>query len=110
MRIVIDLGHPAHVHYFKNFIEIMKSKGHDFLIAARDKDVTHKLLSSYGIKYKSRGRGRNKLIGKAIYSNELPRSKLRGSSLKLKKLYYSAIFHGVPGMISARKGFQMMLN
>jgi len=68
MRILIDIGHPAHVHYFKNFIKIMESKGHVFSIVARDKDVTHKLLKSYNIGYTSRGVGKNSLFGKIIYS------------------------------------------
>lgn len=67
MRIFIDIGHPAHVHYFRNFIEIMESKGHDFLITARDKDVTFKLLDYYKIKYNSRGIGKAKLLGKIMY-------------------------------------------
>lgn len=67
MRILIDIGHPAHVHYFRNFIQIMETKGHKFLISARDKEVTHSLLNNYEIKYTSRGRGRKGLIGKLFY-------------------------------------------
>jgi predicted glycosyltransferase len=26
MRILIDINHPAHVHYFRNFIKIMVKK------------------------------------------------------------------------------------
>ena len=44
MRILIDIGHPAHVHYFKNFNVQMKSKGHTILFVARDKEVTIELL------------------------------------------------------------------
>lgn len=51
MRIVVDIGHPAHVHFFKNFIRTMLEKGHEITVTARDKDVTHKLLDTYGIKY-----------------------------------------------------------
>jgi predicted glycosyltransferase len=67
MRILIDIGHPAHVHYFKNFIRIMKDKGHEFLIVSRDKEVTFQLLDAYNISYKSRGKGSNNLFGKLIY-------------------------------------------
>jgi predicted glycosyltransferase len=51
MRILIDIGHPAHVHYFKNFIDIMKRKNHQFLIVAKDKNVTHTLLAYYNIPF-----------------------------------------------------------
>ncbi|MCD4819021.1 MAG: DUF354 domain-containing protein [Candidatus Cloacimonetes bacterium] len=67
MKILIDIGHPAHVHYFRNFINTMKAKGHEFLICARDKDVTHELLNGYNIDYVSRGKGRKGIVGKAFY-------------------------------------------
>lgn len=67
MKIFIDIGHPAHVHYFRNFIKIMESKGHKFLISARDKEVAHNLLQAHDLNYVSRGKGKNGLIGKFIY-------------------------------------------
>lgn len=67
MKIIIDIGHPAHVHYFKNFYKIMKSKGHEFLITARDKEVTHELLNAYKIPFISRGKGKNSTLGKILY-------------------------------------------
>jgi predicted glycosyltransferase len=57
MKILIDIGHPAHVHYFRNFIKIMKSKGHEFLIIARDRQYIFELLRAYGISFVSRGEG-----------------------------------------------------
>ena len=67
MRILIDIGHPAHVHYFRNFIQLMQKKGHEFLISARDKEVSQSLLMNYGIPYFSRGKGSNILSGKVAY-------------------------------------------
>lgn len=67
MKIFIDIGHPAHVHYFRNFIKIMEGKGHQFCVCARDKEVTHSLLNNYQIKYTSRGKGRKSLAGKLFY-------------------------------------------
>ena len=66
MRIFLDIGHPAHVHYFKNLIKNLKIKGNKFLITAREKDVTHELLNNYNIPYISRGRGSSGLLGKFI--------------------------------------------
>lgn len=51
MRILIDMGHPAHVHLFKNFIWEMEKKGHQVLVTARDKDVVTQLLKAYNIPY-----------------------------------------------------------
>lgn len=67
MKILIDIGHPAHVHYFRNFIKIMESKGHNFLIIARDKEVTFNLLKAYNIPFISRGKGGKGILGKLIY-------------------------------------------
>jgi len=67
MKILIDIGHPSHVHYFRNFIKIMQGKGHEFFITARDKEVAQKLLSAYGIDYTSRGKGKSGIWGKIFY-------------------------------------------
>lgn len=67
MRILIDIGHPAHVHYFKHFIRIMQLKGHEFLITARDKEITFELLKHYQIQYINRGKGGKGLLGKLVY-------------------------------------------
>lgn len=67
MKILIDIGHPAHVHYFKNFIWIMQEKGHTVDIVARDKEVTLSLLDHYQFPYQSRGSGKKGLLGKLGY-------------------------------------------
>jgi predicted glycosyltransferase len=55
MRILIDIGHPAHVHFFKNFIREMNKKGHNIQITARNKEISLELLSKYNIDYISIG-------------------------------------------------------
>lgn len=67
MRILIDFGHPAHVHYFRNFIKIMRGMGHEFTLVARDKEVLHQLLSAYGFRFENRGQGGKGIIGKVLY-------------------------------------------
>ena len=67
MRILFDLGHPAHVHYFKNLIRLLKEHGNQVLIVAREKDVTHSLLKCYKMPYLSRGKGSKTLHGKLFY-------------------------------------------
>ena len=68
MKILFDIGHPAHVHYFKNLIRILEQKNHKCVIIARKKEITHQLLDNYLIKYKSRGQGLNTLTGKFFNS------------------------------------------
>lgn len=67
MKILIDIGHPAHVHYFKNFIKMMQSKEHQFMITARDKEVSQQLLKANGIDFISRGKGSDSVFGKIMY-------------------------------------------
>jgi|SRR5690625_125368 len=68
MKIFIDIGHPAHVHYFKNLIHEMTSEGAEFIITARNKEVTQLLLQKEGIPFTTRGTGNSSFIGKAIYT------------------------------------------
>jgi predicted glycosyltransferase len=51
MRILIDILHPAHVHFFRNFHAEMTARGHDLLITARAKDRSLELLDRYGLPY-----------------------------------------------------------
>lgn len=56
MRILIDMGHPGHVHLFRNFIWEMQKRGHSIKVIARDKDVTRQLLEAYHIPYELVGK------------------------------------------------------
>jgi predicted glycosyltransferase len=67
LRILVDIGHPAHVHYFRNAIAILKARGHKVLATARRKPIIQQLLDAYEIDYIDRGSGKNSLIGKLLY-------------------------------------------
>lgn len=56
MKILIDMNHPAHVHYFRNFIKLMEAKGHQFCIINRDSKMINQLLDYYGIKHTIRNK------------------------------------------------------
>jgi len=64
MRILIDIGHPAHVHLFKCFTDIMQKRNHKILFTARNKDVSVKLLGSLNFDYISFGNNFNTSVGK----------------------------------------------
>jgi len=53
MRLAIDLLHPAHVHFFKNLIGILRDRGDDVLLTARRKDITLELLDQLGLPYET---------------------------------------------------------
>ena len=51
MKILIDIKHPAHVHFFKNVIFLLKKSGNEVLVTARNKEMTLDLLDEFNIKY-----------------------------------------------------------
>jgi hypothetical protein len=51
MKVFVQIGHPAHVQFFKNIIRTLTEHGHSIRILARRKDVTLQLLDRYGFDY-----------------------------------------------------------
>jgi uncharacterized protein len=66
MRILVDIGHPAHVHFYKNAIWQLESRGHKVQITTRDKEVTLDLLNAYKLNYYNVGKNKKGLSNKAI--------------------------------------------
>lgn len=64
MRILIDIGHPGHVHLFRHFAVEMQKKGHEFLFTTRQKEFEIELLSAFGFRYVSFGKHYSTLRGK----------------------------------------------
>ena len=64
MKILIDIGHPAHVHLFKHFAWKMQEKGHRILFTCREKEFERHLLDIYGFHYLSFGKKYSSKIGK----------------------------------------------
>jgi uncharacterized protein len=60
MRILFDVVHPAHVHFFKHVIRKLNARGHVTRIVARQKDVTTDLLDSLGLPYETVGQSGKK--------------------------------------------------
>ncbi|MBN2419476.1 MAG: DUF354 domain-containing protein [Deltaproteobacteria bacterium] len=78
--VLITVNHPAHVHLLKNFISDLRSNNISYLIVARDKDVTLKLLKHLELDYILAPRPRLKvgyrveeLFSRAILLNRLHR-------------------------------------
>jgi uncharacterized protein len=53
MRILIDIGHPAHVHFFKQPMRILKEHGHEILVTSRVKEIAVELLDELSIEHKT---------------------------------------------------------
>jgi len=78
MRILVGIEHPKRVHVWKNPIKKLIERGHEVKIAARDKDITLKLLNLLGFNYEVYGKNYIRLFGKAYGLFE--------SNLKLLKI------------------------
>ena len=61
MKILIDINHPAHVHYFRNFIQLMEAKGHEFCVINRDSKMINQLLDYYDIEHSIRNKRPEKI-------------------------------------------------
>ena len=89
MRIMIGMGHPKDVHFWKNIINNLANNGHEIKIVAWDKDVTLYLLDTYGFSYEVLGKSCKSLIGKAYRL-----SKAGLISLKIAKKFEPDILIG----------------
>lgn len=68
MRIIFDLGHPAHYHLYKHTIRYLRSKGDEILIVVRNReDMVAQLLREDGESYVLLGENVKGLWRKAIY-------------------------------------------
>lgn len=76
MRILFDIGHPAHIHLLRNFALKMKNSGHEILFTARNKPLTIKLLEEFDLPFISLGE-----VRKGIWS------KIKGLFYFNRKLY-----------------------
>lgn len=66
MKILIDVTHPAHVHFFKHAARILEESGHVIRFVAREKEITTQLLDEYDIPYKTLSKIRKGLIGLSV--------------------------------------------
>lgn len=55
MRVLVDVGHPAHVHLYARLLTTLEAEGHDYLVTARDKEVTLELLRAKGLRHEVLG-------------------------------------------------------
>jgi uncharacterized protein len=66
MKILIDIGHPAHVHYFKNLAKILMSDGHDVIITVKNLPSAIELLNILDLEYIVLPEKSDSLFGKAF--------------------------------------------
>lgn len=97
--LLIDISHPAHVHFFKTPIKFLSEKGWKILLFAKRKDSVFELLKANmldffdGGKYKSNV---SKLIG------IIPKAMMISKLIKLYDINIVAGIHPVHASIAAR--------
>lgn len=66
MNILIDIGHPAHVHLLRYVSEDLKKRGHQVYFSVRDIPVAKRLMECYGMRYINLGSKKDSIFGKGI--------------------------------------------
>lgn len=65
MNILVDIGHPGHVHLFKNVAAELKKHGHNLFFSVREIPVAKRLMDIYGMPYLDLGEKSDSVLGKA---------------------------------------------
>jgi len=63
MRILVDVGHPGQFHLHRNAIRILRERGHEVLLTARNKDILIDLIERYQMPYRKLSDQRSGLLG-----------------------------------------------
>lgn len=63
LNILIDIGHPAHVHFFRNAITVLRQRSHKVVITTRHIPIAETLLKAYDLEYTVISRKRTSAIG-----------------------------------------------
>lgn len=100
MRILIDIGHPAHVHYFRNMARILTKKGHIVLFTVRKKEIAIDLLDLYKLPYVVVGETKEGLFSKVGNIVQVERE-----ILKCAKKFRPDIFVGFGSFYAAHVAF-----
>lgn len=53
MNVLLEIGHPAHAHFFRPVIHKLESGGGKVVVVTRNKEITDRLLAEMGIHYTS---------------------------------------------------------
>lgn len=99
MKILIDMGHPAHVHFWKNFIWEMEKQGHEFKVVVREKNPMAELLTHYKIPFTKIGSPPSGTFNKTV---RLPINDIR--LLKIARDFKPDVLTGIGSPYVAQVG------
>lgn len=63
MNILIDIGHPGHVHLFRHAARTWINRGHRILITIRERDIIPSLLRAHGFDFVIASKPRSGFLG-----------------------------------------------
>lgn len=66
MNILIDIGHPAHVHLLRNFYNEMTERGHHVIVTVKEIPAAMQLLDLYRIPYLFLGKKYDSIFMKGV--------------------------------------------
>jgi len=66
MNILIDIGHPGHIHLLKNLYFQLIENGHNIFLTVKNIQIQKELLDKYNMPYIVLGDKKDSLIGKAF--------------------------------------------
>jgi uncharacterized protein len=98
MRILIEITHPAHVHFFRNPIRHLSSEGHEIRITSRDKDCTLDLLDRHGIEHRCLSRQKS---GAGMLKELIARNR---ALIKEARAFRPDVIAGLGGICAAQVG------
>ena len=66
MNVLIDIGHPAHVHLFRNLYFELQKRGHNTIVTVKDIPSAVKLLTLFNIPFINLGKKSDSIAGKVL--------------------------------------------
>jgi len=100
VKILVDIGHPAHVHFFRHPIRLLQQHGHTVLVTSRDKEIALQLLDELGIHHipiSRQGRGGTLSLAREFVRREY-------QLYKIVKRYKPSLLTGIGGIFVAHIG------
>jgi uncharacterized protein len=66
-KLMIEIGHPAHIHHFRNLYQELIEKDWKVLFVVKDKDLVIHLANSYQLPFKKIGKTKEGLVRKILF-------------------------------------------
>lgn len=100
MRVLVDMVHPGHVHFFRHAITQLKARGHEVLVSVQPKEITAELLRAFGIQHE--------IVNSPPLPPKLRPLRMLGRDLKLVRLglrFKPDVVTAIGGVWSAQAAF-----